>query len=504
MNHLFSLRFFLSSNNDYSATNPKTQRYNPTALDRFFFVLAACLLVFSFSRCANMARPTGGPKDTLPPNLLKASPEEFSTGIAPKTIVFDFDEYVELKDVQQNLIVSPTIKGIPIVTRKLKQITVKIKDTLDANTTYSLQFGNAIIDLNEGNPFGNFTYVFSTGSSLDSLSLTGRVVLAEDGKTDSTLLVMLHRNMDDSAVVKEKPRYYTRLTKEGYFNFRYLAPGNYKLYALKDESGQLRYNRKDQLFAFHPVTISTTATNENIVLFAYQEEKEEKEKKPAASNTSRNNRNRKKDEDTTLLKPNVSVKNGAQDLLGNLTISFESPLESIVDTAILITDTLGAVLPNLKPKILIDSNRTLVTVEANWPAGTPLQLILKEGAFTDSLGAFSRLDTIPFSTKQEKDYGSLTLRFTNFDPTVDTTPLVLQFIQNDKITHSIPVKKEPFYARLFPPGEYQIRLLFDDNNNGKWDPGSFFENKKQPEIVKFYDKKLTIRANWENEQNVEL
>jgi uncharacterized protein (DUF2141 family) len=496
-------RFSLPLKHFFSAKKPNGLVKKNPILDRFLYVLAACVLVFSFSRCANMARPTGGPKDTLPPNLLKASPEEFSTGIAPKTIVFDFDEYVELKDVQQNLIVSPTIKGIPIVTRKLKQITVKIKDTLDANTTYALQFGNAIVDLNEGNPFGNFTYVFSTGNSLDSLSLSGRVILAEDGRTDSTLLVMLHRNMDDSAVVKEKPRYYTRLNKEGYFNFQYLAPGRYKLYALKDESGQLRYNRKDQLFAHHPITIETSTNNENIVLFAYQEEKEEKEKKPSTNN-NRNNRNRKKEEDTTLLKPNISVKNGAQDLLGNLTITFESPLESIVDNAILITDTLGAVLPNLKPKILIDSNRTLVTVEANWPAGTPLQLILKEGAFTDSLGAFSRLDTIPFSTKQEKDYGSLTLRFTNFDPTVDTTPLVLQFIQNDKITHSIPVKKEPFYARLFPPGEYQIRLLFDDNNNGKWDPGSFFENKKQPEIVKFYDKKLTIRANWENEQNVEL
>ena len=123
----------------------------------------------------------------------------------------------------------------------MNTITVKLKDTLEPNTTYTLNFGNAIKDVNEGNILKNFTYIFSTGTYIDSLELRGKVLLAETGETDTTLTVMLHTNKDDSAVVKEKPRYIAKVGRQGNFDFQNLPPETFYLYALKDEGGTHRY-----------------------------------------------------------------------------------------------------------------------------------------------------------------------------------------------------------------------------------------------------------------------
>ena len=172
--------------------------------------------------CANMSPPLGGAKDTLPPVFLGAQPADSSKKVSPKKIILAFNEYVQLENISEQLIIVPTPKINPIITSKLKTITITIKDTLQPNTTYALDFGNAIKDINENNVLKNFNYVFSTGAYIDSGSLSGKVVMAETGKTDSTLLVVLYRNAEDSAVVKERPRYVTRLNGKGLFTFRFL------------------------------------------------------------------------------------------------------------------------------------------------------------------------------------------------------------------------------------------------------------------------------------------
>lgn len=172
---------------------------------------------------------------------------------------------------KKNLIVSPTPKVNPVVQVKLRNVEVTIKDTLEPNTTYSLDFGNAIKDLNEGNVFKNFRYVFSTGTTIDTLQVGGRVLVAETGRADSTLIVMLHRNMDDSAVIKDKPRYVARVDTAGYFRFNNLAPGTYRLYALKDESGQRRFLSKEQLFAFADSPVVAADQKLNYMLYAFLE-----------------------------------------------------------------------------------------------------------------------------------------------------------------------------------------------------------------------------------------
>lgn len=217
-----------------------------------------CLYVASsfLMGCAQIGAPVGGPRDSLPPVLVSINPPNLSVNFTQKKIGMTFDEYVHLSNVQQNLLVTPTPKINPNVDYRLKTVTIKLKDTLQPNTTYSIQLGNSIQDINENNPYKDFTYTFSTGSYIDSLTLTGNVIPAETGVVDTTILAMLYSNLEDSAVYKEKPKYVARVDSAGNFKFKYLAPGKYDLFALKDESGQLKYMDNLQLFAFLDSTVS--------------------------------------------------------------------------------------------------------------------------------------------------------------------------------------------------------------------------------------------------------
>ena len=158
-------------------------------------VLCLMLHILLLSSCANIIPPSGGAKDSLPPNLVSALPKDSAINVLPKLITLTFDEFVSLQDINNNLIVSPTLKNLPIVDNKLRNVTVKFKDSLEANTTYSLNFGNAIKDVNEGNILKNFRYVFSTGNSIDNFTYKGKVFLAEKGTVDSTLVVILHLSL---------------------------------------------------------------------------------------------------------------------------------------------------------------------------------------------------------------------------------------------------------------------------------------------------------------------
>src|ERR1700752_4273641 len=203
----------------------------------YLFIASLVIGALVVSGCANIIPPAGGPRDSLPPLLVHANPPDSTTRFPGGKIVLTFNEYVELNNSQENLIFSPIPKIEPFPEAHLRTITIRIKDTLEPNTTYSINFGRSIRDVNEGNEMKNFTYIFSTGNYLDSLELSGRVLMAETGKPDSSLIVILHRSLDDSAVAKENPRYFTRLDSGGHFTFRNLPSGTFRVYALKTEGG---------------------------------------------------------------------------------------------------------------------------------------------------------------------------------------------------------------------------------------------------------------------------
>lgn len=455
------------------------------------FFLALCCFVYGSSvlesGCATIGTPTGGPRDSIAPVLLNADPPNGSLNFKDNRITLTYDEYVQLVKLQESLLVSPTPKIIPNVDFKLKTVTIKIRDTLEPNTTYRLDFGNSIADNNEGNAVKHFSYIFSTGSYIDSLQFSGNVQLAETGKKDSTLLVFLYKDLDDSAVLKHKPRYIARLDSLGNFTFHNLPGGIYNVYALKDEGGQKIYNHPDELFAFSDSTVQVTDSTNSKQLFAYVEEKP----KPKPS-TVTNSKEKK-------LKYTTSLENAKQDLLSPLTIEFTHPLKDFDSTKILLTDTLFN--PYKSVVVTMDTTKKEIKIQNKWIDNSDYRLIIPKDFATDTSGiALLKSDTIHFQTKKENDYGSIAIDFKNLDKFKNP---VLQFVLNNEVVNSYPLTSAKWSVKLFKPGDYDLRILEDVNKNGVWDPGNY-HLKLQPEKVYSISQKLNIRADWDNERDIEL
>ena len=330
---------------------------------------------------------------------------------------------------------------------------------------------------------------FLPGPYIDSLEFSGNVQLAETGKPDTTLLVFLYNDLDDSAVLKRKPKYITRLNTTGDFRFHNLAGGIYHVFSLKDESGQKIYGGKDELFAFADSTVNIEGdTTKPIKLFAYAEEKT-KAKSTAANTTTSDKK----------LKYTASIAGGVQDLLTPLTLEFNHKLKNFDSLKIELTDTL--LNPYKSALVSIDSTHKKITIKNQWQDNTDYKLIIPKDFATDTLGtALVKSDTIRFKTKKESDYGSIKITFKNLEKFKNP---VLQFVSNNEVVNSFPLPSVQWSVKLLIPGDYEVRILEDLNQNGIWDPGNY-HLKLQPEKVYAIPQKINIRADWENERDIIL
>jgi hypothetical protein len=461
----------------------------------YLFTALLFVLVTAFwsavpTGCANIIPPAGGPRDTLPPLLVKADPGDSALNFHAKQVVLTFDELIDLKDVANNLIFTPIFENSPIITAKGRTLTIPFRDTLQANTTYVLNFGNAIVDINEGNPLTNFTYTFSTGPALDSLELNGRVILAENGGIDTTLTVLLHKRLNDSAVVNNTPMYAARLDRQGNFHFKHLPRDTFAIYALGDAGILRRYTDPRKLFAFadRPVV---AGQSDSIVLYAYQEV-------PAANAATQAAPPRIPVGDRRLRL--IPQPTGTHDLHSDYIINFQVPLRSL-DTNKMHLST-DSVFNPVSFATHLDTNRKELRISSAWKENTHYNLVLERDFAADTAGRqLLKTDTLFFTTKKNSDYGNLVLRFRNLD--LSKKP-VLQFLQNGEIKFTVALTSPVFSDPLFQAGDYDLRIFYDANGNGKWDPGKFFGAKRQPELVRPLDQKLTVKPNWENEKEIAL
>jgi hypothetical protein len=383
------------------------------------------------------------------------------------------------------MIYTPTFENEPEITTKGKTLTLKFKDSLLSNTTYVINFGNAIIDITEGNAARNFIYTFSTGPVLDSLEIKGRVLLAENSSVDSTMIVALHKDLTDSAVYKSRPQYVGRLDREGYFRFRNLPKDTFAIYAIGDAAVSKRYQRNTQLFAFNNTPV-IAGEADSLVLYAYRE----------AGATTPN-----LSQPATRIPANdrrlrfIPGTTAQQELTNDFTLTFPVPLKNFDSTKLhLATDS---VFNPANFTALLDTSKKEVRIKTQWKEGTDYHLILEKEFATDTAGRqLLKTDTLSFITKKKADYGSLALRIKNIG--VLKNP-ILQFVQNNQVVLSVPIKSGTYNEILFTPGEYTLRIFDDLNGNGKWDPGKFFGEKRQPEIVRTITQSITVKANWDNE-----
>ena len=460
-------------------------------------ILLICLTamaIIQIGGCANIVPPSGGPRDSIPPYAVYAKPKDSSTNIAPKEILISFNEYITTNAIQEQLIVSPNIKNNPLVDQRLNMVRIRLSDSLNANTTYSLQFGNALRDVNEGNIAQNFTYVFSTGDYIDTGKLYGKVQIAETGLVDSSLIAVLHPIDNDSAIFKDKPAYYTRINGQGIFEFNFLPSKDFNIYILPNDYNK-RYDDSTKLFAFLNNTVHPTKTNDSIQLYAF--EASPKKEKKSASNSSVKNAKKQ----APVLKYSSNLEGNEKDILSSLTLNFETPIRLNDSFKIGITDT-NLIKLETAQVMVNKQNKQQVEIEFPWEANTDYKLVLPQKSIQDSLSNFLvKADTIRFKTKPESSYGTAIIRVNGFQQFEQP---VLLLIQDQKVKFSYPITQNVLRIPLLPPGDYQLKLLMDVNQNGRWDTGKFMGKKRQPELVRNLNLNLNIRVNWDNEMNLIL
>ena len=214
--------------------------------------------VFLCAQCAQVTPLTGGKKDGAPPKALSYKPENVSLNFSSKVIEIQFNEYIVLKDVANQFIITPQTKEMPDIQASGKKLKISFNEELLPNTTYKMVFGNSITDLNESNVVQNFEYIFSTGPTIDSLKLSGQILYAQDKKPAAQILVGLYKaDANDSIIYKDKPLYISKTNGNGNFSFNYLPDSKFKIVGIKDQNKNLLYDGSEEQIAFTKELIST-------------------------------------------------------------------------------------------------------------------------------------------------------------------------------------------------------------------------------------------------------
>ncbi|MDP5082248.1 MAG: Ig-like domain-containing protein [Winogradskyella sp.] len=507
--------------------------------------------------CANRGNPSGGEKDIAPPVILKVTPKNFSTNFKGDEIRIYFDEYVKIKDVRKQLIISPPMDTDPIITPlggASKYISIKIKDTLKDNTTYAFNFGQSIVDNNEENAYPYYRYVFSTGTTIDSLSIKGFIVDALLQEPETFVSVMLYdvdSTYTDSIVYKEKPRYITNtLDSVTTFSIENIKEGKYRLIALKDKNSNYLFNQKSDKIAFKEGFISVP-TDSSYQLTLFKEEVNFKALKP------------KQDAETRILFPyEGNYEDMRIKVLGDTPEGYKTRIIKDIDKDTLYywykpkfeidstffivtkknyTDTLKHRFRNLsadslqlkmisaatlgseedfiiegnipfeaidKSKIkLIDKDSVEIDFEVKYDSiynrysfpvkkeeGEKYFFKMLPGTFTDFYEGINK-DTLDynFRTKMKSEYGNIRVNLINAQ-----LPLIVQLVdQNGEVLYERYAKDSPVVDFIdLAPKQYGLRAVFDVNGNGKYDTGNFLLGI-QPERVSYSKPIDPVRASFD-------
>ena len=515
-----------------------------------FLVVVSMILL----HCANRGTTTGGDKDEIPPVIVKSTPENFSINFDAQEIEIEFDEYVKLKNLQKQLIISPPMKIEPEITpvgTASKVITIKIFDTLQPNTTYAFNFGESIADNNEGNLFPYYKYVFSTGNYIDSLSVTGIVTDALSKEVDERVAVMLYEvdsSFYDSIVYKQKPKYVAVTDSSSGFSLENIKKGSYLLSALKEENPNYTYQQKTDKFAYRKQFI-TVPSDTAYVLKLFKESIDYSYKRARQASQNKIAFGYEGDGESMLIKilsdvPDdfsslitkeiqkdtlnywyrpklevdslifevirgqsidtavVRIKDFKSDSLvfkplsSNLKlqdsyiISASTPLEYVDESKVRVMNKDSVFV---KATMVLDPTTNSVVLEFDKTEKNSYEIQLLPTALTDFYGVAN--DTLNYraSTKLQSDYGDVRISISN-----GVYPLIVQII-NDKglvIESAVALNASAVDFQSVTPGVYFLRAVFDTNKNGSYDSGSYL-SKIQPERVSYASTPIEVRAGWD-------
>ncbi|MEI8280090.1 MAG: Ig-like domain-containing protein [Bacteroidota bacterium] len=456
--------------------------------------------------CANIVPPTGGKKDITPPKLLSISPKDSLMNTKPKKILMEYDEFITVSDPANEVQISPLITMPMTVTGINKRVTVKIPDTLlQDNTTYRISFGKAIRDLHEGNLAKTYTYTFSTTGYFDSLQLGGNVLMASTGLPDTGSRILLYdARKNDSAIVREKPLYVTRVDGAGNFIFKGLPNRTFRIYALHESNGNLIYDGSGEQIGFADTTVVPADTElKSITLRVFAESVDTTANKPVrttASTAAPEKEKDKKNAGPKEYKYAVSVdtsdkKRRTKDLLKPIDVVFAGRIGTLVKEKILLSKEKDGKPIEVPISILTDSGKSnQFSIMTVWDEDALYTLKLQKGFAKDTAGVDALPRRYTFRSKQDDDYAKLNVHL----PTkYGSKQYVLMVNAETDTVYMKPITDTMVHMVRLQPANYTIRVIEDKNGNGKWDAGDLFK-KIQPEIVIPYTKNITMKAGWDN------
>ncbi len=490
--------------------------------------------------CATIQRPTGGDKDVHAPKVEAITVQNGTTNFSGQEMSFTFNEYISLNKPQQNILISPPLNKTPNYTIKGKTLTVSWEDTLKENTTYNFYFANAIKDNNEGNDT-SFSWVLSTGSFIDSLSLTAKAVNAQTGEPMKAIWLLGYLGDEIENVFKKQPDFIAQTNESGVGTFRFLPNKNIRVFALEDNNGNLRYdpgsdqigfidesiqiagaeglsmnvfseedtllrilekkyvhpglvrfvfNRDIDLGEFWGDSSSTGIMNDTAELYLLDES-------VVKGNYSTNyyvdgeeqtatfyiNENLKKDS----FKPELKF-GSTMDSDGSIVISCPRNINKVDDTTIeLMKDSVAV---PFETKIDPKNNQELIISTPLQP-GSKYSLKIKDKAIACFFKMESDSANYMIQTRPADYYGILKIEGT-------FSGHIVQLLKDGKKLREVSDIEKSFRFDKLPPGKYQLRMIEDLDKNGKWSSGNLKE-KRQPENVYYYPEIIDLRSGWDQE-----
>ncbi|HEK19241.1 Ig-like domain-containing domain [Mucilaginibacter sp.] len=522
------------------------------------------VILFAFG-CAAIQRPQGGPRDLTPPKLLKATPPNMTRKFNAKEIRLEFDEFFKLTNQYQEITISPAQEKQPEYSISGKALQIKFKDSLQKNTTYVINFGKAIQDVNESNVLKNFTYVFSTGEHIDSLSMSGSVINSTTQEKEKDATVMIFPVKQDSLLFgKKKPTIFTTTDSSGNFSLNNLHEGTYRIYALKEQSANKIFDNDKELIAFSkkPIILTKDTSNIRLALFQQIPDKFKVEKKFGADGVLELvfNKHLPNPAIKILYPPNINdqkiielsktrdtatvfMRNMEWDSLSVAVLDNNKPVDTLYQrkgkkesfvrnlgfkynlsrdnrlkpgadlriTANLPIATFESGLIVLKEDSTTLQNYTItkdttstrtVVLKYRFRPGRKYQLIIDQNAFTDIYGDKNKRNGTNFEADKQENYSQLTLKVTVPEPGKSYIVELLDD-QKNKLRSDAITDNTSIVYKNYLTGKYRIRVVYDDNKNGRWDSGNV-KQRLQPENIWLYDKELTLRPNWESEEQLTI
>lgn len=523
-------------------------------------LLQFLFIIIIATGCAQIESPTGGPKDVTPSKIKRSTVLNASTNFKEDEIKLRFDEFILLNNIKQEVIISPPLEEKPEFIVSGKTLKIGLNGPLKENTTYTINLGNGIKDFHEGNILDSNVFVFSTGDFIDSLELNGSVRNAFNLEPQAEHLVLLYENTLDSTPAKSPPYYYTKTNKDGDFKFTHLKEGNFQIFVLNDQNANRIYDLPNEQIGFikngvniHPsldshltiysfeeplkkqflksftvvspgkirVVLNTPSKDVDFKIIGRSFKKqwyttdsihlrdtiylwtdlqlEEKEKLDVevwadqsildTAKLSFPKKENKKEQVHPQLK--LNTQNGIAKYFNSLIIESTEPIKHFtkhVKVIIGTQDTTDVLVKKIGSQKL--------KLDLKLKEEQKYKVILTDSLIIDILGHGNKHEIKSFRTKSEVEYANLKLKVQS--PT--NHPMILQLLSDKEsiINQRSVQNNDIIHYENLSPGKYKLKIIFDENNNNKWDPGKFIPRKLSEKVIYFSDE-LEMKEGWDKD-----